>query len=238
LIAYAEVNGQIPVFKFTRSLLRSRWLAKNFPSRNILLLRKPIDVWRSFCLQGNMYPTLICGIVGQNQQDPVLRGIAQAYNVPFFRHDDFGDEWRFYHAFATKNWLDQYSLFYEFYTYTCIYNLPCADCVIDINEITEHSESAGMVSKRLAELGILISLSGVRAPCYEDLTKSELEWISHEPRLRQTLATRLPARLLLSLDTVRAHDAYLSPYFRTIYAEFTQADESPGGTFGRSNDAS
>jgi hypothetical protein len=220
LIAYAKSNGQIPVFKFTRSLLRSRWLARNFPSRNILLLRRPIDVWRSFRLQGRYFSTVMCGIVGQNQQDPVLRAIARTYGVPFFRHDNFGDEWNFYQAFAAKNLSGLYPLFYEFYIYTCVYNLASADCVIDINRISEDPEIAEMASQRLAELGIVISLSGARVPCYDDLTSSELEWISQEPRLRQTLAQRLPAGLLLSSHLVRSHEDCLSPCFRTVCAEF------------------
>ncbi|MGA7415096.1 MAG: hypothetical protein WBW33_31790, partial [Bryobacteraceae bacterium] len=48
LIEAAWRGQQRPVFKFTRGLMRAGWLQANFPSYTILLLRRPLDIWKSF----------------------------------------------------------------------------------------------------------------------------------------------------------------------------------------------
>lgn len=220
LMAFANDKQQVPVFKFTRSLLRSRWLAARYRSRNLLVLRKPLDVWRSFRDQGMYYMTAVCQIISVNYAHPLLAQLVSAYDIPHGDEIMVGNEWRVCREYAVNNWLDLYGIFYQFYLITCIYNLELADCVVDMNTLSECTQGRDRTARRLADLGIRMSFDDAAMPAHTDLSRSEREWLSHEADLRKKVAAGVQRHLRLSQATLNAHHEYLSPYFRGVLAEF------------------
>lgn len=219
LIAYAGHYNQTPIFQFNRSLLRSHWLRKNFLSRSILLLRRPIDVWRSMILQGSYYYTMLCLILAQNRGSQILAPIAEEYKLPFFRSESFFEERRYYLNYASRNWMDLYSLFYLFYITAVIYNLGVADCVIDMELIATQEDARRSIIQRLNAIGVEIPLSDLNMRFYHDTSRTEQKYINNEPALRIFIAKKLPF-LRVAGETAGGHDAFLSEYFRAVCADF------------------
>lgn len=220
LILFAASNGQVPVFQFNRSLLRVGWLIKHFCSINILILRRPVDVWRSFILRGSYYYSSLCLIIGQNQSSPLIAPLARACGIPFFRADNVSQERHYYFEYASRNWLDLYSVFYEFYLLCIICSLPFTDCIIDMDAITGSSACKQLVTEKLKSLGLRISIADCDMPHCFEMSRSEREYVGAEPVLRARLARYLPASLLISEDLKNAWYPFLSEYFNDVLGEF------------------
>jgi hypothetical protein len=222
LITYADSYKQCPVFKFNRSLFRSHWFKAHFKSRNILVVRRPIDVWRSFLRSGTYFYTSLCLIIGQNRDHPLLQSIAQAYEIPFFLSDHISHEQRYFFEYASRNWLDLYNIFYLFYVTSFLFNLPCCDCVIDLDGVSESQHIRQSVIERLRAIGIDFSFSDLRSSVCAQLTPSENKSANDEPHLRDILARQIPASLYISAETKSAHEPFLSEYFRSVASEFSR----------------
>lgn len=219
LVTTAARQGKVPVLQFNRSLLRSRWLSKNFNSRAILLLRKPIDIWRSFLSLGNYFVAGICLIIGQNRKHPILKHLADRYDVPFFRSNSFVEEARFYIPFAQDRVEELYPMFYEFYILTCIYNVAFSDCILDMNAITTDLRRRQMVCESLENLGIRISLDDCVIPHYQ-VNEKERKWLALEPAARARLQDIVPSKWRIPRRFTARHFPMLTDYFQTVFSEF------------------
>jgi hypothetical protein len=219
LIAFAAAHEQIPVFKFVRCLLRSRWLAAQFPSRSLLVLRRPIDVWRSFATQGPYYAASICRIVVLNREHPLLAPLAAAYGLMELPASSARADRGLYWNHAVTHEAEMYGLFYEFYLLTCIHGLAHADCVIDMNALG-CADARRRVVARLGAHGIDLDLDDASVPTYTDLTATEREWVAREDDLRRQLRARVTPHFGLTAAALATHDGGLSPYFHEVCPEF------------------
>jgi len=227
LLILALANGQTPVLQFNRSLLRAGWLTRHFDPVNILLLRRPIDVWKSFISFENRYfPTVICMIAGQDRRHPLLEGLAGRHGVPFFEDQTWEAEYDFYREYASANLDRLYPLFYELYLLTSIYALRHADCVIDLNEISENAASRQRVTERLGALGIQMSLDDCRLPVYTGLTEADQACLAYEPSGRDDLKTTLPPELLIPPERLEMQQGMIGGHFQEIFSEFAGGPET------------
>ena len=229
LLVLALANGQTPVLQFNRSLLRAGWLTAHFNPINILLLRRPLDVWKSFLsFEDRYFPTVIAMIAGQNQHHPLLHELVKRHGVPFFRGETLQAEYGFYHDYASRNLEKLYPLFYEFYVLTSVYAARYADCIIDLNEITESPSSRQAVGQKLRALGIEISLDDCRLPAYTDLSDADRECLAYEETGREFLRRSLAPQLRIPRKQLEPQSAAVGSYFRGVFAEFSgDVEHSP-----------
>jgi hypothetical protein len=227
LISYAREHDQVPMFKFTRSLLRAHWLAVHFEARNLLVLRRPLDVWRSMISSPrNYYLAALCCAVGQNRGKSLLLPIAQEFTIPEFRGDSLEADLRFYRDFAHERLPQLYPFFYQVYILSLIYSLPLMDAVIDMNEASGSDDAKLHIMERLQALGISLDLRDLCLAPLENNHVDEAECMDHEQRGREALLTVLPRAWRLSPDTLSAHSASIGPYFSQVFSLFTA--EGPG----------
>jgi len=218
LISSARAGGQIPVFKFTRSLLRSRWLAERFPSRNLLLLRRPADIWRSFVSAGtNYYAAALCCLIGQNSDSPLLRRLFQIYKIPEYRGPSVSSDLAFYASVARARLDSLYPMFFEFYILTCLCNLALADSVIDMNEISGSQRVRESVRERLCELGIDMAFDDVKTLSYGDNPPA---WLEYEEAGCRRLLLEVPHDLLIRSDAIERHTPAIGAYFAQVFKPF------------------
>jgi tetratricopeptide (TPR) repeat protein len=226
LLIFALANRQTPVLQFNRSLLRAGWLTANFNPVNLLLLRRPIDVWKSFLsFEDRYFPTVICMIVGQNQQHPFLAGLAARQGVPLFQGATFQSEYDFYHEYAVRNLEQLYPLFYEFYLLSSIGAARDADCIIDLNGISESDSTRRQTSERLRALGIGISIDDCHAPVYADLSPEDEKCLAYEETGLAQLKQNLPRELRIPRTRFEVQRETVGEYFRGILAEFLDDSE-------------
>jgi SAM-dependent methyltransferase len=220
LIDFADHEGQIPVLQFNRALLRSRWLTRQFNPINILLLRRPIDVWKSILSFDTSFVTLLCVILGQNQTSSPLSCLARWLEVPYYIGETIEDDYAYYFPCAKKHLDALYPLFYCFYLLTCLSNITIADCIVDMTEVSEDPQSGSAAEQRLRNLGLKVSLSDCKLPTYTTPLPSDREWLAYESVARKLLRSRLPESLGLSPGQLREHQSMLGSYFRGVFAEF------------------
>ena len=223
LISFAERHGQTAVLKFTRSLLRSGWLKTNIPSTNILLLRRPIDVWNSVYAVGAGPIGSLLFAISRNRHHPFLAHLAASHDIPDYRDDkneEFPSALDRYGEYCRRHRAALYPLFYEFHTFTCLYNVAHVDCVMDLNALTESAAVRQSVTERLARFGIDLSLDDCRVPLSTDLSDQERAWVADEPERRAAVLERLPQRMLIPRETLRQLAPCLSSYFQAALAEF------------------
>jgi len=221
LLVLALANGQTPVLQFNRSLLRTGWLTAHFNPINILLLRRPIDVWKSFIsFEHRYFPTVVCMIAGQNQHQPILHELVKRHNVPFFIGENVQSDYAFYHEYAAGNLGKLYPLFYELYLLTSIYAARYADCIIDLNEITESASSREAVAERLRALGVDISLDDCHLPRYTDLSAADRECLAYEETALDFLGRSLAPQHRIPRKRFEPQRPMIGEYFREIFADF------------------
>jgi hypothetical protein len=160
-------------------------------------------------------------IVSRNRDRPFFARLAEVHNVPDQSDGQAEAGFEFYRPFAREHFADLYPLFYEFYLFTCVYNMSCADAMMDINAITEDVTARHAFTQRLAGPGIHLALEDCRMPVYTDLSVQEREWMAYEPQGRAAVLQDLPPGLLISRERLREYEPCLSPYFRDAFHEFT-----------------
>jgi len=234
LLIFALANGQTPVLQFNRSLLRTGWLTAHFNPVNILLLRRPIDTWKSFIsFEHHYFPTVLCMIAGQNQHRPILQGVVRRHGVPFFVGETFQSDYDFYHEYAVRNLANLYPLFYEVHLLTSIAAARHADCIIDLTEISENASSREKLTKWLRRLGMDISLDDCHLPSCPDLSSVAPDWLAFEESGRDLLkqnATQLPR---IPRNRFESQREFIGVYFQDVLSEFVGDVESGLGTVRR-----
>jgi hypothetical protein len=221
LINLSKIREKTPVLQFNRALLRAGWLRRQFGGSTILLLRRPLDVWRSCRSFPNRYflATFSC-ILGQNQRCPIVAGIAGPMGVPYFVSESFREDYEVYYKWTLAHENQLYPFFYQFYILAAIECAKYSDCILDLNALSTDVEIRGNVAHRLTELGAPVSFSDCAIPLYDDLTAQEQESLGQEHALRRQLQGAAPD-LGLAPSINRMHQGFLSPYFRDVFNEFT-----------------
>jgi hypothetical protein len=213
LISFAEEHKQIPVFQFNRSLMRAGWLAKTFPSRNILLLRRPFDIWKSFCSQGDYYLAALCLIVGQNRDNGFLQQLAIDYEVPSFIRETVSEELLAYSVFLQNRAHKLYGLFFRFYIITSAMTIMFSDCTIDCTGITESSDIMVATEERLANIDISLSLRDCKAPQYALLSSEDRDWRLQEDEFWRIILERDINSVSLTKDGLNRQEACINRPF-------------------------
>lgn len=211
LLLRAHEANQRPVLQFNRSLLRCSWLTKSFSPINILLVRRPYDVWSSFLsLVGPYYITAICLIIGQNREHPLLGELAERFRIPLIVCDSVKDELRKYTPVVQSMLGHMYSVFYQFYLLTVVEMLPYMHCVIDMNVVSENQKIRDFIEWKLSSLGVGISLSDCAIPSYMDLQARSVHAVEGEQQcaLRRYFASRERPRHNIVLDDSPVMSSY------------------------------
>jgi len=222
LCEYASRHGQRPVFQFNRSLLRAGWLARNFPSVNVLVLRNPLAVWKSFqSFEARYFQTGICRILGQNRSKSPIRNLVPWFDFPCEVRGTVEEEADCYGPFAKKNENLLYPPFFDFYLLSTIHCAQHADCILDLDEITHNPAARQAACARLRELGAGISLDDCDLPSYAPDAGDE-EWLAYEEFSQDFLAGSLPPEISISKKRFEANAPVLSGYFRNRLARFVE----------------
>jgi hypothetical protein len=221
LIDYAESHGQRPVLQFNRGLLRAGWLSRQFRPIQILLLRRPLHLWKSFLSHpGHSFDTYISMIFGQNREKAPLRYLPSWLDFPRLVRPTLGEEWVDYQAFTEENAARLYPSFFDLSVLASVHCAQFADCILDMDEITRNPEVRRAATERLRELGIRIDLEDCAVPSY-DLEAADSEWLAYEEFSRAFLRAALPDEISISRDRMKMHEPLLGPYFRELLAGFT-----------------
>lgn len=229
LVTFALAEARVPVLQFNRALMRTGWLTAQFNPINVLLLRRPVDVWKSFVsYKANFFPASVAMIVGRNQYHPLLRGILEHYAVPSFPHESWKRERELYRQYANANLKNFYPLFYTFYLLTSIAAARHADCIIDLNEVSANIEVRDLTTRKLRTLGMSISFDDCSLPMYPDTDPDVQQWLSCEWGTREFLIRNLPEQLQIPSSRFEIQRDNLGRYFRDIFEDFVLMPESLG----------
>jgi tetratricopeptide (TPR) repeat protein len=222
LIDYAARHGQRPVFQFNRSLLRAGWLARNFSSVHVLVLRNPLAVWNSFrSLASGYFHAGICRILGQNWKTPPIKHLPAWLEFPREVRGTNEEESDYYLSFAKKNEDLLFPSFFDFYLLSTIHCAQHADCILDLDEITRNPAVRGAATSRLRDLGAEISLADCNLPSHVPQAGDD-EWLAYEEFSRNFLASTLPPDISISKKRFETNAPLLSGHFRTLLAKFVE----------------
>jgi len=222
LIDHAAKNGQTAALQFNRGLLRAGWLAKNFSPIQILVLRHPLDVWKSFLrFPGHPFETYVCSVLGQNREKAPLNRLPRWLDIPCEIHDTFAQEFPVYAAFAAANKELLYPLFFDFYLLSIIYCAQFADCILDLDGIGQDTSLRARATARLRDLGIEMNLDDCTLPRYAP-EASDKEWAAYEQFTSGFLERRLRPAVSVSASKFELHRPLLSGYFRTLLSRFVE----------------
>ncbi len=220
LIDYAESHGQRAVLQFNRGLLRAGWLSREFRPIQILLLRRPLQLWKSFLSHpGHPFATYVSMIFGQNHEKAPLRRLPSWLDFPRLARPTVSEEWEHYQAFTAANVALLYPSFFDLSVLTSVHCAQSADCILDMDEITRNPDVRRAATERLRELGITIDLEDCAVPTYE-LEDADREWLAYEEFSRTFLRAALPDEISISRERMKAHEPLLGPYFRELLAGF------------------
>jgi len=218
----AERHGQRAVFQFNRSLFRAAWLAHNFPSVNVLVLRNPLGVWKSFrSFAARYFQTGICRIIGQNRERSPLRHLPRWLEFPSEVRVNAEEEAECYRPFAERNDALLYPTFFDFYLLSTVHCAQHADCILDLDEITQNPAARHAAADRLRELGIEIDLDDCSLPVHK-ADGGDAEWLAYENFSGHFLAATLPLAISISRRQFSANAPLLGSYFRDLLAKFVE----------------
>jgi hypothetical protein len=133
-----------PLFKFTRSCMRTAWFKKNYPgSVNIYLYRNPRDQWHSAVDLNirNKNPYFLAHdlmIAGKGSRNPMLAMLSCAVPLFEFNNDDYTKEDSYYTALIEGySPEERYLIFYYVWLLALMENCIHADHVISINKLAD-----------------------------------------------------------------------------------------------------
>ena len=221
LLEFAALHGQVPVLQFNRGLFRCGWLTRNFQPINILLLRRPANVWKSFLsFAGHTFTSLFTMVVGQNQHRAPLKHLPRWVEIPCRYGDRFEKEYAFYRPIAEELEPQLYPVFFDFYVLSTLHCARYADCILDLDEISTDPRARRAAMERLQELGIGIDLEDCALPSYRLTDEERRTWGTHEQYALTFLPHLLPSEYLLPQEVRAAHQGMLSDYFDDLLSRF------------------
>ena len=156
----AQTGSRRPVFKFTRSSLRIRWFAENYPEAlHIYLVRNPRDQFQSYVMmdeENKEQIFLVMDLIAAsiNKQQPLFCCLAAHLPLLEYHADSFDTELEVY-----RRLLNYYSLEQRFFIFSVIWfqalveNALHAGLIININLLQESPAYRDAISRRLAEQG-------------------------------------------------------------------------------------
>jgi hypothetical protein len=221
LIDHAESHGQRAVLQFNRGLLRAGWLSRQFRPVQIVLLRRPLSLWKSFLsYPGHSFSAYVSMIFGQNREKAPLSYLPSWLDFPRFVGASVAEEWGCYQAFTEANAALLYPSFFDLSVLTSVHCTQFADCILDLDEITRNPEVRRAATEKLRELGIAIDLEDCAVPSYQ-VEEADREWLAYEEFSRPFLRSALPDEISISRERMKSHEPLLGPYFRELLAGFT-----------------
>lgn len=223
LIALAVKKNKRPVLQFNRALLRSRWLKKQFSPVSILLLRSPIDTWKSICSFSHGYfKDVTSCIIGQNGIHKWFLPLREKFRIPRYLGSTFQDTRDYYHRFTQDNEQNLYFMFYYLYILTFLYNIADCDVVMDMNLLSQSSEMRDLVIQQMRAYDIDISLSDCTIPSYKEVSSEEQARKEIEHAVISLLKEHFMTELKLPGAIADTRTTCLSKHFEEIIKTFTE----------------
>ena len=224
LIEHAGRRGRQPVLQFNRSLFRAGWLRRNFPnSVNILLVRRPADVWKSVLSFTELsFVGVFCIVLGQNRAKAPLKFLPEWICIPAYAGATIEDDYVFYKPLTIQNAPKLYPMFYDFFVAATLYAAKFADCVLDMDEISTNASARQRAEDGLRECGLPIRLGDCSLPSNPPAGPQEREWLAYEEFARTFLPHFLPRSVSLPYERFLTHRPMLGEYFRNLLLEFTE----------------
>jgi tetratricopeptide (TPR) repeat protein len=222
LIAHASRRGQRAVLQFNRGLLRAGWLTRNFSPINILLVRRPVNVWKSILSFANhSFVGIFTLLLGQNRFKAPVKYLPEWVEIPLHAGETIEEDYAHYGPIAIENENRLYPSFFDFYLLSIVHCAQYADCILDMDEISRNAGVRKATTDRLRELGISISLDDCELPRYGIASSVEREWLAYENFARTYLKRTLPPNLSVPGERFTANYFLLGNYFRALVSEFT-----------------
>ncbi len=239
LIVHASRHKQRAVLQFNRGLLRAGWLTRNFSPVNILVLRRPANVWKSILsFVDGSFAGVLCIVLGQNKFKAPLKYLPDWLDLPCRIGASIEDDYAAYGAISKELMRRMYPAFFDFYLVSTLHCARYADCILDVDEVSSNAAARAAAQKRRRKLGIEMDLSDCSAPSCDLSSNEAREWLAYEDFARLYLRKRLPSNLLLPQESLGANRPLLGKYFRELLTEFTarvhsRRAESPAGAAKR-----
>lgn len=221
LIAHASRQKQRPVLQFNRGLLRTGWLTRKFSPVNILVLRKPANVWKSFLsFPDGAFVGVLCIVLGQNKANWPLSCLPDWLDLPCRIGATIEDDYAAYSSICVELTSRMYASFFDFYLASTLHSARYADCILDVDELSVNPSARAAAQRRLREFGIEMDFSDCSVPSYCLETAQEREWIAYEDFARRFLRARLAADLMLPRRAFHSHRPMLGRYFSQLLGAF------------------
>ena len=222
LIEFARLHGQTPALQLNRGMLRAGWLTRNFQPINLLLLRRPANVWKSFLsFESHSFTTLFTMVMGQNQHRAPLHQLPRWVEIPHHTGPSFEEEYAYYRPIAVELETQLYPVFFDFYLLAILHSARTADCILDLDELSTSARARRAATERLDELGIRLDLADCALPGYRLTEQERRAWGAHEDYALSFLPHLLPAECILPREIRSAHQGMLSGYFEELFHRFT-----------------
>lgn len=233
LIAYASQNRQRAVLQFNRSLLRAGWLTRNFSPVNILVLRRPTNVWKSIISFGDgAFAGVLSIVLGQNKHKPPLTFVPDWLDLPCRVGAKIEDDYAAYGAIGRELTPRMYPAFFDFYVISTLHCARYADCILDVDELSSNPAARAGAQKRLRKFSIEMDFSDCAAPVYDLSPEESRDWSAYEEFAGTYLRKRLPGELFLGQKNFEGQRPQLGRYFCELLSEFTtkgQAEKHASG---------
>jgi adenylyl-sulfate kinase len=222
LIDHAALHNQTAVLQFNRGLLRAGWLTRQFNPINILVLRRPCNVWRSFLsIPDPYFVRALFTILGQNALRPPLSYLPRWIEIPCRIRKTIEEDFAFYGPLALQGAAKFYPSFFDFDVLTTFHCARYADCILDLDEISSNPVARAAAENRLRDLGISIALDDCHLPSYPLASGEQREWLAYENFSRRFLGCIFIERQIsLPRERLAEFRPFLSPYFRDLFHEF------------------
>jgi hypothetical protein len=227
LITHASRHKQRSVLQFNRGLFRSGWLARNFAPVNILILRKPANIWKSFLsFTDGSFVGVFCIVLGQNKAKWPLKFLPDWLDLPCCIGPTIEDDYAAYGSIGSELTSRMYPAFFDFYLASTLHCARHADCILDVDELSANPAARVAAQRKLQKFGIQMDFSDCCVPSYDLTSAQEREWLAYEDFAPRFLRTTLPVDLLLPKKALAAHQGLLGGYFRDLLSEFVSPARS------------
>lgn len=225
LIRHASRHKQRPVLQFNRGLFRCGWLTRKFSPVNILILRRPANVWKSILsFADGSFIGVLAIVLGQNKSKWPLKALPDWLDLPCRIGPAIEDDYAAY-APAVELASRMYPAFFDFYIASTLHCARHAHCILDVDQLSSNPAARIAAQRKLRKFGIEMDFSDCSLPSYELTSAKEREWLAYEDFARRFLRTRLLADLLLPQETLDAHRPVLSAYFRNLLLDFVSSSK-------------